>query len=653
MSSLLNIGMSSLFASRYALTVTNQNIANAQNPYYTRRVVDFQEAKYGPSGNGTILLDVRRIFDDVTNRNLIRTKSENAAAESYSQQLKDFEPLLSDSTTNIASYMKQSLTQLNGLNSNASSTQGRNLYLNQLDAVAKRFNQVSQQIHSDARVVGQALTADVAQVNLLTQQIAKINNEIERSGFPNGQENMALMDDRDRLLNTLAEYISFDSSTDQYGGVTVQIGSGVPLVYGSRSTKLMTTPSVDDPHRLDIAIDNAGYPERITSFVNGGKIAGALSFQKNGLESSEIGLDRLALALAFKINAQHQLGMDSNGQLGGVVFKDMNSADIASQRVLAQTTNVGSGTFSVGITDVTQLSLSDYELTFSSATQYQLLRKSDNQEVSSGSVSGLPFALSADGFSVTINSGSFVAGDVFTVSPTHGAADYLQLELTSPAQLALGFPVATSPSVRNTGSGSIKLDTMTDTTTSVFATPGQLTPPVIVDFFSPTQYRLLSATDNSIIEDNLSYDPAVGAALFPTPGGYDPGYRASISGEMHTADQFYIDYNNAGFSDNRNGLLLADLYQQGIVDGGTLTFMQGYNSIVDDISSKTNVARINETAQGIIKTQAELRRDQLSGVSLEEEAMNVARFQEAYQASAQILDTVKTMFDVVLNLMRR
>jgi flagellar hook-associated protein 1 FlgK len=353
------------------------------------------------------------------------------------------------------------------------------------------------------------------------------------------------------------------------------------------------------------------------------------------------------------MNEQHQLGINLNGRLGGNIFKDMNAADISSNRVLTPTTNSGSGTLSVAISDVSQLNLSDYQLTFTTPTQYQLVRKSDNQEVSNGTVSGTPFELNVDGFTLTIDSANFVAGDQFTLSPTRGAAKYMQLEITDPRQLALGFPVVTSPSENNTGAGKITFDKMLDTTTAAFATPGQLSPPVIVDFLSPTEYRLLNATDDSVIEDNLTYDPAIGVSLFPTLGGYDPGYRASINGEVRTGDQFQINYNHSGLSDNRNGLLLADIYQQGILEGSTLNFVQGYNSISDDISSKTNVAKMVDTAQSIIKSQAELRRDELSGVSLEEEAMNLARYQEAFQASTQILDSVRSMFDAVLNMMRR
>lgn len=650
MSSLLEVGINSLMAAKYALSITNQNIANANNPYYTRRIVDFKEANYTLFGDGVTVSDVRRIFDNVANQSLIKSKSSAAAAERCYQQFKGFEPLLDDKTTNIANYLKQSLTQLNSVNMNASSVQSRGAYLSQLNTIANQFNQVSAQINDAKNNIKFDLAADVAQVNILSEQLFKLNNEIMQAS---SEASMPLLDERDRLLNKMAEYINFTSSMESNGVMNIQLSNGTPLVTGSRVNTLTVTPSITDKSVLDIAVDNGTYATVVTPLISGGTIAASLSFQENGLNAADKGLNRLALALAFEINAQHKLGMDLNGNLGQNVFSDLNSATISSQRVLAQSTNTGSGSLSVGINDVSKLTLSDYQLTFTTGTQYQLVRTSDNQVMSSGALGGIPFELDVDGFTLSISSANFVAGDTFKIAPLTGAASSLSVALTDPSQLAIAFPVVTSPSASNKGNGAITLNTMTDTSTAAFSIPGQLTPPIVIEFTSPTTYRLVSGTDNSILVDNLNYDPIAGASVFPTPGGYDPGYRITLSGQMQTGDQFQVNYNEAGLSDNRNGLMLAGLYQQNLLDGGKLNFIQGYNALSDDISSKTNVAKINDTAQGIIKTQAELRRDEISGVSIEEEAMNIARYQEAYKASAQILDTIRSMFDEVLNLMRR
>ncbi len=651
MSSLFNIGLSSLFASKCALMVSNQNIANAQNPFYSRRTIDFKEASDSGFGNGVQLFDVRRVVDNIINKNLVQSNSHYASADTYAQALKAFEPQLDNGANSVATYIQQSLNQLNNLNASASSIQGRNAYLNQLKSVADRFNQISHQIDTEKQNIRQTVVADVEELNTITQQLAQLNTQIAGStASAAAPENLALLDERDRLLNHMAEYINFDSYTDDRGMTNVKLSNGISLVFGGNAATFTTFPAANSPTSLDIAITNTGSHEVITPFITSGKIAGIQSFQHTGLEAAERGLDRLALVISAALNAQNKLGMDLNGDLGGNIFNDMNVGSLAANRSLSSPANTGSGAFSVDISDVSKLNDSGYHVTFDSPSHYQLVRDSDNHVVGT---SDAPNGLNVDGFVLNITNSNFHTGDSFFVSPTRGAAAALNVAITDPRQLALAFPVAANPLATNLGSGAIHVTSITDTTTPTFAMQGQLSPPISIQFVSSTQYSLVNTQTGSQIGGVIQYDLNVGSSIFPTADGYDPGYRVSLSGEMNAGDQFQINYNPSSIDDNRNGLLMADMYQQGVMDGGSLNFVQGYHAVSNDLSSKTNVAKMMEETQGIIKSQAELRRDQVSGVSLEEEVGNVARYQQSYQASARILETVSTMFDVLLNLGRR
>lgn len=653
MSSLLDIGINSLFASKYALTVTNQNIANADNPFYTRRAVDFKEISYSLYGNGVQIADVRRIVDEVANRNLIHSNSDYANASRYYQELKGFESLMDEGTTTTVGLLEHSLTELNGLNLNTPSIAARNSYLYQMNAVARQFNQLSEHISQSNESVKKNVQADVGEVNEIAEKIAKINAQIAASSHPNSPENMPLLDDRDKLLNTLASYINIDVIQGDRGVIDIQVGHGTPLVTGSKTMLMQCAPSTRDPSRLEISLLNGSTPINITPTLSGGEIAGLLVFQQTELKSADQTLNRLAIALAQNINAQNQLGVDLNGRLGGRIFTDINAPDSVNTRVWHPESNLGSGNLSVTIDDPSQLTGHDYQLKFDSPTHYQLIRGSDDAVVSTGDITTEPHTLQADGFTLTVTNAHFAAGDTFTVSPTHNAANRLRVEMTDPRQLALGSPLLTRPSEANRGHGALTLNAITNTKTPAFSTAKELTPPMRIEFLSATQYRLVSLTDESIIADNLTYDPTQENDVFPTAAGIDPGYRVSLTGAMETGDQFFIEYNLTELGDNRNGLLLAECYQKGILEGGSLNWIQGLHALSMDVSVKTNYAKMNAESQSIIKTQAELRRDQASGVSLEEETMNMVRYQQAYQASAQILETVKSMFDVVLNVMRR
>jgi flagellar hook-associated protein 1 FlgK len=650
MGSSYGIGLSGLFASKYALMISNQNIANAENPNYTRRVVNFQEM----DNNGVKVLNVRRMFDEVVNKSLLHSTSNYASANAYSQQFKSFEPQLDNETTNIGVYLQQSVNELNHLNISASSIQSRNQYCTQLSMTADRFNQLSTQIRSDEQSLRSAIQAKVSNINEITQKIAEYNEHIDKAEKScTATENLPLLDERDRLMRDLSELMNFNSVTDERGMVSIQLPNGSALVNKYDSVNLMPYASSKIPGMLDIAINRSGTPEVITQFVTGGEIAGLMSFQEDGLRAAARGIDRLALAIAISMNAQHKLGMDLNGNIGGNIFNDMNTSDLEKNRVFPSSNNVSNKQLSVTIDDISALTVSDYRLTFTSATEADLVRISDGAVVASGNVASWSVnnEYPVDGFSINFEPGAASPGDSFFISPTFGAASALRVKLPNSSSLALAHPIATQPSIANLGSGEIRVDSVRDTSTSAFATPGKLSPPVTVKFISSTQFSLIDSESGHVLEPNIAY--VSGNPIFPTPNGYDPGYRVSIEGEVRVDDEFLITLNHAGHENNGNGLALADIYQQSQLDGGQLNFIQGYYSVSNDISAKTGIAKFMETTQSIIKTQATLRRDQLSGVSLEEEAINVARFQQSYQASAQVLSTITNMFDVVMNLLRR
>jgi flagellar hook-associated protein 1 FlgK len=648
MSSLYGIGLSSLFASQYAIMLSNQNIANSENPSYSRRVVDFKEMAGAGVGNGIKLWDVRRVVDDFANHSLLQATCQYAAADSYAQSFKLFEPQF-DNTSGLDTYFKESLTQLNSVNTSASSSQSRSSYLYQLNTISTRFNQLSDQLKREQLNLSQSVADNVNEVNAIARQLAQINSQLSGSASPTVSDNLSLFDERDRLLSKLAEYINFNSYTDERGITNVTLANGIQMISGLETFAFSTAPSVSNTAIFDIMMDNGSSTQLVTPYLTSGKISGQLAFQKDGLSATARGLDRLALAFSMNLNQQNRLGMDLYGNIGGDILTDLNAPGLSNSRVIAATTNAGSsGTLAVNITDSALLTDSDYQLIFDSATHYQLFRESDHQLVGEGKT---PNPLSVDGFTLDLSNANAVQGDRFTVSPTRGAASALKVTMTDPSQLALAYPVVTNPSSSNIGGGVMTVSDITNTSTSAFATKGQLSPPLTVQFVSGNQYQLVNSQTGAVIEGAIQYVP--GASIFPTPGGYDPGFRITLDGQVSAQDQFQISYNQSGLNDNRNGLKIASLYQEGTLKGGQLNFIQGYQSLTADISAKTHVAKMVETTQNILKTQAEKRRDEISGVSLEEEALNIARFQQSYQASAKILEVVTNMFDVILNLARR
>ena len=85
------------------------------------------------------------------------------------------------------------------------------------------------------------------------------------------------------------------------------------------------------------------------------------------------------------------------------------------------------------------------------------------------------------------------------------------------------------------------------------------------------------------------------------------------------------------------------------MDGG-LTFSEGYLSFVGDVGNLTTQSEIARDALEIVQTQAIEARDRVSGVNLDKEAADLIRFQQAYQASAQVMQVASKLFDAVLQV---
>ena len=100
-------------------------------------------------------------------------------------------------------------------------------------------------------------------------------------------------------------------------------------------------------------------------------------------------------------------------------------------------------------------------------------------------------------------------------------------------------------------------------------------------------------------------------------------------------------------------MLLGALQTRNTMEGGTVTYQSAYSTIVAQVGNKTREVEITGKAQQSLLDQAQSTRDQLSGVNLDEEAANLLRYQQAYQAAAKVISIASTLFDEILALGRK
>ncbi len=164
--------------------------------------------------------------------------------------------------------------------------------------------------------------------------------------------------------------------------------------------------------------------------------------------------------------------------------------------------------------------------------------------------------------------------------------------------------------------------------------------PFEVQFTSGSTFIIRDVLTNTVVAERL-FDPAVGVVY--------RGVTLALNAEPVAGDRFLVDGNQDGIGNNGTALRLADLQNQRVV-GGSYTLSEAYGNLVGDTGNVAFQAGIAKKALEVVKDQAVQARDKVSGVSLDQEAADLIRFQQAYQASAKVMQTASTLFDAILGI---
>jgi len=127
------------------------------------------------------------------------------------------------------------------------------------------------------------------------------------------------------------------------------------------------------------------------------------------------------------------------------------------------------------------------------------------------------------------------------------------------------------------------------------------------------------------------------------------GYQVALSGQPKAGDVFTIGFNTDGKNDNRNALAMVALETASTMQDGSLSFGDGYGKLVEEVGTKSSLAKINTEASKSLLEQSQTLRDGISGVNLDEEAADLIRFQQLYGANAQVISVARELFDTLLN----
>ncbi|MFV0278902.1 MAG: FlgK family flagellar hook-associated protein, partial [Parahaliea sp.] len=384
--------------------------------------------------------------------------------------------------------------------------------------------------------------------------------------------------------------------------------------------------------QLNVVLENSPLQGDIGRFITGGELGAALQFRSGALGAARDGLNQLAAGLAASFNAQHRQGMDLNGNLGGDFFK------VPGPTLVAGTNNGGSASVTAQVVDAGGLTGDEYQLSYD-GSQWQLrnLDTGTSQLVAGGSVT-------VDGVRVDIR-GSASAGDVCTLQPVRSAAGEFSLALSDPKAFAAAGPARSTVAPGNAGTGAIG-EVSLDTTGGTFAAL-----PVTLTFNPDALGAGVPGFDVSGMAGGpLPYDPATQS------GGVELNLgdmRFSLSGAPVAGDQFTVESNAGGTGDSRNSVTLGALQTTGVLQGGSASYGDAYGAMVAGAGVASRQATSEATTAAAMLEQSRLAMETSQGVNLDEEAADLLRYQQAYQAAAQVIAVADTVFQTLLSATRR
>ena len=635
--SILSVGQSALAAAQVGLVTTGHNIANAATPGYNRQVVmqgavSGQDAGFGFVGKGTEVTGVRRVYSEFLGNQVVSTQTSKGQLDSYYTQIQQINNMLADSKSGLSPALQDFFSSVQSTSSDPNSAAARQSMLSSANALAGRFQNMDAQLTDLRQGVNAEIGASVASINVYAQQIGKLNDSIEKVMNNGGGAPNDLLDQRDQAVLELSKEIKV-SVVKQGNTFNVMIGSGQPLVVGNRTYGLSVAQSPTDAGRAEVAYEINGKPVVLAEeSLTGGTLGGVMEFRAKTLDQTQNALGRVAITLATEFNRQHALGQDQAGVSGGPFF------DVGAPAVNPSSANsknpdgspAGGVDASFNPLNSKALTTSDYrvQVTGTSPAAYSVLRLSDNT-----SFAGSPAEVDGVKFQLT---GTPAVDDTFVVRPTAAgasAAGGIRVTLTDPSKIALGSPLRASAAAANTGTGAAG----GVTATAPAAGPVQ---PFSISFSSATTYSITDSSGNPLVS-NQTFQAGADISA--------GGWKLQIKGAPAAGDVFTVGANTGATGDNSNALALAGL-QSAQTTGGTASFQGAYSQLVNQVGNKTRELEATSASAGQLYNSAVTAQQSESGVNLDEEAANLLKYQQAYQAAGKLMKTASDMFNVLLSL---
>ncbi len=628
MAGILTTGTSALLAFQRALGTVGHNVANAATPGYSRQRVDLaarpgQTTGAGYIGQGVDVARLQRLADGLVFARQVDSSGELGRLSQLASLSGRVDGLVSDPATGLATQWSAFFNAAKGVTADPASPIARGQLLSAADQLATRWRSLDSQLSTLEAETNQRLQGKVGDANVLAGEIASLNQTIAAAGSNAAPD---LLDARAQRIDQLATLVGAQTLVQDDGSLNVFTTGGQALVLGNRAMTLTTVADPFRPDRMQVALQGTGSKIRLPSSSVSGEIGGLIEFRDRVLDPARAELGRLATAFAESANAAQRAGVDYNGVAGANLFA------LAPPRVDAHSGNTGSATLTASVDDLAALKGNDLVLRYDGAWSATRADTGEAVAMSGSGTSADPFKIA--GIALVVAGGAPAVGDRHALRPTADAAASLRVALTDPAQIAAAAPLQARADTANLGNARVTSARVTDASAfNGFAT-------ATIDFIDASQYTINGAGPYPYTAGSPIADPAT-------------GWSIALTGAPAAGDRFTLARTPPRSSDNSNAREFGALDQKGVLDGGTQSLTVGLSQLTARVGTDARHADLGLQAQSAIHGQISAERESVSGVNLDEEAADMLRFQQAYQAAAQVISTADNMFQTLLSAVRR
>ena len=355
--------------------------------------------------------------------------------------------LMTASSTSISGPLSGYFDSVEGVSVDPRSSAAREGMLQSAQNLAARFQTQQRQLNELETETNQQISAEVGEINQLSTQIARLNDEIVRLQA-SGQPPNDLLDQRDLAIQTLSGKIGVTTTDQGDGALNVFTTGGLNLVLGKTTQTITVASDPLRPERLQLSLSSPSGPIRLGESAVSGTLSGLFAVRREVIDPAAIQLGRTAMGVVQSYNAQNREGVDLYGNLGGDIFANIDPA------VRANSANTGTSTLTASINDLGSLTGRDILMSFDGVNWSA--RSAATGEAMSITGSGTPAnPFIVEGVAIELGGGAAAAGDNFLLRPTADAARQVSVVMTDPNRIAAALPVRIEADLGNTGNGTL------------------------------------------------------------------------------------------------------------------------------------------------------------------------------------------------------